>query len=65
MADLKIQVLDNGPNIVIGNADVVDADGKSFKKGEQWALCRCGLSKNMPFCDGSHQGKFNSAPRAK
>jgi len=27
----------------------VNMDGQ-----EQW-LCRCGLSKNQPFCDGSHK----------
>jgi CDGSH-type Zn-finger protein len=38
---------------------VVDADGKPFAIAagkEVIALCRCGASKNKPFCDGAHKG---------
>ena len=28
--------------------------GVELKKGEEYYFCRCGLSKNQPFCDGSH-----------
>ncbi|MBV7379310.1 glutamate synthase-related protein [Maritimibacter dapengensis] len=27
-----------------------------LKKGETYFWCRCGRSKNQPFCDGSHKG---------
>jgi CDGSH-type Zn-finger protein len=26
-----------------------------LKEGEQYWWCACGLSKNQPFCDGSHK----------
>ncbi len=55
MADVKIIVNPNGPNIIKGNVDVVDTDGNPFPHSEKGcALCRCGHSANKPFCDGSH-----------
>jgi CDGSH-type Zn-finger protein len=27
-----------------------------LKEGETYYWCACGLSKNQPFCDGSHKG---------
>lgn len=28
---------------------------KHLHEGMQYSWCRCGLSKNGPFCDGSHK----------
>jgi CDGSH-type Zn-finger protein len=29
-------------------------EGKAYPPQEKYALCRCGHSKNKPFCDGTH-----------
>lgn len=34
--------------------DVVGADGRPYESRERQTLCRCGHSRNKPFCDGSH-----------
>jgi CDGSH-type Zn-finger protein len=60
----RIQVLDNGPYLVSGAVDVVDGEGHGLEEKKEVALCRCGLSKAKPACDGSHQGKFTDAVRA-
>lgn len=30
------------------------------KAGDRKAICACGLSKNLPLCDGSHAGSGKS-----
>lgn len=49
----KIEERENGPLVVSGVAEMAGADG-SIEVKEVMALCRCGASKNKPFCDGSH-----------
>jgi CDGSH-type Zn-finger protein len=64
----RIKVVRNGPYIVTGRVPlseqiiVVDSggypvawrEGRRFPEQETYALCRCGKSGNMPFCDGIH-----------
>jgi CDGSH-type Zn-finger protein len=54
MAEVTIQVLRNGPYIVSGSVNVLDAGGKKVETTEKFALCRCGASSKKPFCDGTH-----------
>ena len=61
MAETKITIIPNGPILIPGNATYKIGDGEEQTyegKSPNVALCRCGLSTNKPFCDGSHNGKF-------
>ena len=54
---IVIRCRDNGPFVIKAPVQVVDHDGKPFTipaGKETIALCRCGASKNKPFCDGAH-----------
>lgn len=51
---LHIQATKDGPLILKGNVSLIAASGRKAWQGNQLALCRCGASKNKPFCDGSH-----------
>ena len=57
MSESKITVRPNGPYKVEGDVPVFDDQGNRIPtpEGRPYALCRCGLSKNKPFCDGSHK----------
>lgn len=52
----KITVNINGPLRLEGEFALCDASGKEFGLSGRTviSLCRCGLSANKPFCDGSH-----------
>jgi len=39
---------------VKGDVPIVSADGKAYETRNRVTLCRCGKSKNKPFCDGFH-----------
>ena len=73
MSDVEIHVRPDGSYKIYGSVRVLDVDGrpydlsdhtKSDSVGERIKLCRCGLSRTMPFCDESHvEGGFSSEPR--
>ena len=56
----KLTVFNNGSLRLEGDFEVVDAQGKPYGLGgrEAVSICRCGLSQNKPFCDGSHRDHF-------
>ena len=60
MASTKIIVKSNGSLKIEGDFEIVDITGASYGLGgrEIISICRCGLSQNKPFCDGSHKGHF-------
>lgn len=50
----SITVTKDGPYAVAGEAQLIgQAWGQGASK-QRFTLCRCGASKNKPFCDGSH-----------
>lgn len=51
---LTIKRAKDGPLLLSGNLSIVAASGRVAWRGKKTALCRCGQSKNKPFCDGSH-----------
>jgi CDGSH-type Zn-finger protein len=64
----KIQVSKDGPYLVSGNVPLIREEAVRGKDGipfqwrklakypeqENYALCRCGGTKDPPYCDGSH-----------
>jgi CDGSH iron-sulfur domain-containing protein 3 len=56
MAQVELIVRRNGSTLVVGDVVLKDQDGKVIVPPKTpFALCRCGASKNKPFCDGSHK----------
>jgi len=61
----KIKIVKNGPYIITGNVPLSEkiivpkgkgyefTEGRELPQSEEYSLCRCGKTKNAPFCDGS------------
>lgn len=62
----KIKIIKDGPYLVTGGVELTEKiitpkgkgyeyqQGKSYPLEDSYSLCRCGKSKNHPYCDGSH-----------
>ncbi len=44
----------SGPLWLRGGIAVIAEDGHRYEVRNRVTLCRCGASKNKPFCDGAH-----------
>ena len=55
MPEVTITVLRDGPYEVRGPVELRDQDGDVIETGASPVLlCRCGASRDKPFCDGTH-----------
>jgi CDGSH-type Zn-finger protein len=50
----SITVTKDGPYAVMGGAQLLEQAWAQGASTEHYTLCRCGGSKNKPFCDGTH-----------
>jgi CDGSH-type Zn-finger protein len=64
---MKVMLRENGPVLIEskGEAKLKQNGEEKEVAGKMVALCRCGQSKNMPFCDGSHAKANFKAPAAE
>jgi len=61
----KVNVTNNGPYLLSGTTSITRVpDGKSYELKGNVALCRCGGSKNKPFCDGTHKSNGFTGDKA-
>lgn len=52
---IKIRAKANGSLLVEGDLEILMPDGSIVLRDGFAKFCRCGVSKNMPFCDSRHK----------
>lgn len=53
--ETRIEIRENGPLVVKNLKTLILPDGTQAEEKETAFLCRCGMSANKPYCDGSHK----------
>lgn len=66
MTNTKLIINNNGPIKIEGDFEILDMAGQNYGLQGRTiiSLCRCGQSKNKPFCDGSHRENFQHEAKA-
>ena len=55
---MRATPIPKGPLYLQGDIDVFDEAGQLIRHDTRVAICRCGKSRHMPFCDNSHRAKI-------
>jgi uncharacterized Fe-S cluster protein YjdI len=51
----NIRIMKDGPIVVEGQFKIIGSDNMELKPTRMTSFCRCGNSRSMPYCDGSHR----------
>lgn len=52
---VSVEAIANGPLKFDGHLELTTGTGRKIAKHSKAFLCRCGASRNKPYCDGSHK----------
>lgn len=59
---VRVRPQPNGSLAVTGRIEIESGTGRNVQRTERAFLCRCGQSRNKPWCDGSHKAAGFEAP---
>jgi uncharacterized Fe-S cluster protein YjdI len=51
----SVRIMKDGPIVVQGIFRIVGPDDQELKPATMTSFCRCGNSRSMPYCDGTHR----------
>jgi hypothetical protein len=53
--EVTVVAVKDGPYLITGPVQIKSIDGDIIREDSRVALCRCGQSKHLPFCDNTHR----------
>lgn len=51
----SIRIMRDGPIVVEGQFTIIGSEDQQLRPTTMTSFCRCGVSRNMPYCDGTHR----------
>ena len=51
----NVRIMKDGPIVVEGQFKAIGGDNRELKPTTMTSFCRCGNSRSMPYCDGTHR----------
>ena len=51
----NVRIMKDGPIVVEGQFKAIGVDNSELRSTTMTSFCRCGNSRSMPYCDGTHR----------